>query len=416
MSGYSELIKNFEKIRAYMREFYVYGFKSRTEYDRKSPRSYDNERRRLESWLGDYMGFSRTPEGKTVFLSIDSRSSRCNPLYKAWKSKSFTDGDITLHFILFDILYEESVCFTLAELMEKIDGEYLSHFENPMFFDESTLRKKLKEYVSEGILLAEKRGRQTCYRRASSPALPADGEGLHFFSEVAPCGVIGSFLLDKGDEMPIACTFKHHYITHTVDSDILAKLFDAMGKKSSVILSNRARRASRDFDAEAVPLKIFISAQSGRQHLVAYQIRQRQLVSYRLDYLTDVKPGSPFAEFDDYRHWLTQVQRHLWGVSVKKFGEQMDTVEFTVFVGEDEEYIVQRLMREKRCGTVERVDHHHYLFSATVSDGGELIPWIRTFLCRITDFSCSDKVVEARFWSDVDRMNRMYGLKGGEDE
>ena len=30
--AYSELIKNFEKVRAYMREFYVYGFKSRTEY------------------------------------------------------------------------------------------------------------------------------------------------------------------------------------------------------------------------------------------------------------------------------------------------------------------------------------------------------------------------------------------------
>ena len=28
MSSYSELIKNFEKIRAYMRDFYVYGFRA----------------------------------------------------------------------------------------------------------------------------------------------------------------------------------------------------------------------------------------------------------------------------------------------------------------------------------------------------------------------------------------------------
>lgn len=53
--AYSELIKNFEKIRSYMREFYVFGFKSRSGYDRKSARSYDDERRRVESWLGDYM-------------------------------------------------------------------------------------------------------------------------------------------------------------------------------------------------------------------------------------------------------------------------------------------------------------------------------------------------------------------------
>ena len=64
MSSYSELIKNFEKIRAYMRDFYVYGFKSRAEYNGKSSRSYDDERRRIESWLGDYMGLVRTPEGK----------------------------------------------------------------------------------------------------------------------------------------------------------------------------------------------------------------------------------------------------------------------------------------------------------------------------------------------------------------
>ena len=103
MSSYSELIKNFEKIRAYMREFYVYGFKSRDDYQKKSARSYDDERRRLESWLGDHMSFVRTPEGKNVFISIDSRTIRHNPLYNAWKAKSFTDGDITLHFILFDI-------------------------------------------------------------------------------------------------------------------------------------------------------------------------------------------------------------------------------------------------------------------------------------------------------------------------
>ena len=67
--AYNELIKNFEKVRAYMREFYVYGFKSRNEYDGKSARSYDDERRRIESWLGEYMHFTQTAEGKNVFLS-----------------------------------------------------------------------------------------------------------------------------------------------------------------------------------------------------------------------------------------------------------------------------------------------------------------------------------------------------------
>ena len=96
MMAYSELIKNFERIRDYMREFYVYGFKSREEYDSKSTRSYDNERRRIESWLGDYMSFHQDSSGKNVFLSVDSRRIPHNPLHKAFKAKSFTDKDITL--------------------------------------------------------------------------------------------------------------------------------------------------------------------------------------------------------------------------------------------------------------------------------------------------------------------------------
>ena len=68
MSSYSELIKNFEKIRSYMRDFHVYGFKSRDDYQIKSARSYDDERRRIESWLGDHMSFVRT-SGEKTYLS-----------------------------------------------------------------------------------------------------------------------------------------------------------------------------------------------------------------------------------------------------------------------------------------------------------------------------------------------------------
>ena len=44
--AYSELIKNFERIRDYMREFYVYGFKSRDEFTKKSARCCFSKRMR----------------------------------------------------------------------------------------------------------------------------------------------------------------------------------------------------------------------------------------------------------------------------------------------------------------------------------------------------------------------------------
>ena len=414
MSSYSELIKNFEKIRAYMRDFYVYGFKSRDDYQKKSARSYDDERRRLESWLGDHMSFVRTPEGKNVFISIDSRTIRHNPLYNAWKAKSFTDGDITLHFILFDILHDPDVKRTIAELLQEIDTKYLAGFETPMMFDESTIRKKLKEYCEAGILAAEKEGRKVYYHRMDSTDLSNLNDVLHYFSEVAPCGVIGSFILDKEDSDTDAFTFKHHYITGAIDSGVLAALFAAMREKRAVTITNMSRKKDMPRRIRIIPLRVLISVQNGRQHLFAYLPEYNFFTSYRIDYLSNVKLEDPTPRFDELRAELDRMQSKMWGVSVKrnKWGnDHLEHVEFTIKIEDNEEYIVRRLEREKRIGTVEKLDEHTYRFSADVYDTSEMIPWIRTFICRIDKMNFSNRTIENQFKKDLEAMYRMYGIR-----
>ncbi len=413
MSSYSELIKNFEKIRAYMRDFYVYGFKSRDDYQSKSARSYDDERRRIESWLGDHMSFVRTPEGKNVFISIDSRTIRHNPLYNAWKAKSFTDGDITLHFIIFDILHHPSVKKTIAEILGEIDQTYLSGFESPQMYDESTVRKKLKEYCEAGIIATQKQGRKVYYHRTESTDITDLGDVLHYFSEAAPCGVIGSFILDKEDSDTEAFTFKHHYITSAIDSGVLAALFTAMQQKRAVTLSNMSRNTDMPRRNRVVPLRIFISVQTGRQHLLAYLPAYNIFHSYRIDYLSGVKLEDPTPRFDELRAELDRMQGKMWGVSTKrnKWGkEQIEHVEFTIRINDGEDYIVRRLEREKRVGKVEKLDEHTYRFSADVYDSGEMTPWIRTFICRIEKMNFSNRSVENRFKQDLEAMYRMYGI------
>ena len=413
--AYSELVKNFNRIRDYMREFFVYGFKSRDEFTRKSARSYDDERRRVESWLGDYMRFRQTPEGKNVFLSIDSRVSRRNPLYKAWKTKSFTDGDITLHFILFDILSSPELSLTLGEIMEELDG-YLRGFREARVFDESTVRKKLKEYVSLGLVLTEKRGKAVAYRRAGD-CPPPDPDVLDFFSEAAPCGVIGSYLLDRTEPSSGHFAFKHHYITGAMDSEVVCALFTAMGEKRSVTLETLNRWKDRVSESHVIPLRLYVSVQNGRQHLMAYVPRFRRVTSFRTDNILSVTAEDVCPDFDERRLLLDRMAPHIWGVSTQGgSGQRLEHVEFIVSYSSGEQHIHQRLEREKRCGTVERLDEHHSRFSADVFDAHELVPWMRTFICRITDYSFSDKELETRFGQDLEEMYRLYGLEGGEEE
>lgn len=411
--AYSELIKNFNRIRDYMREFYVYGFKSRDEYTQKSARSYDDERRRLESWLGDYMQFRQTPDGKNVFISVDSRTSSHNPLYKAWKAKSFTDGDITLHFIIFDILCDPGVSMTLGEVMERID-DYLSGFRMPRTYDESTVRKKLKEYAKEGIIETEKKGRRLMYRRARTDC-ELDRDMLDFFSETSPCGVIGSFLLDKLDEREDYLSFKHHYITSAMDSEILCDLFAALSERRRVNLENMNRHTGRVTDNPAVPLRIMVSVQSGRQYLMAYSIPFGGISSFRIDNLISVKMDRVEEHFEEMRAELDRMLPHMWGVSTQnRSGQPMEHVEFTIRYRDDETHIPLRLEREKRIGTVEHLDGNTSRFTADVYDASEMVPWIRTFICRIVSIHISDRELEEQFRDDIRAMYELYGLEGGE--
>lgn len=411
--AYSELVKNFNRIRDYMREFYVYGFKSRDKYTRKSARSYDDERRRIESWLGDYMQFRQTSEGKNVFISIDSRISGHNPLYKAWKTKSFTDGDITLHFVIFDILSTPEISLSIGQITDKID-EYLSLFSEPKMFDESTVRKKLKEYVSEGLLVTEKKGKTLYYRREENSFLP-DADVLDYFSEVLPCGVIGSFVLDKVEQHEQHFAFKHHYITGAMDSEVLYSLFIAIREKRSITLETINRYKDRISENHVIPLKVMISVQSGRQYLMAYTPRFKRITSFRTDNIVSVKLDDISNRYDELQEKFEGMLPHMWGVSTQsRSGNRMEHVEFTVRYADDEQHIRNRLEREKRCGVVEHIDNNTSRFSADVFDASEMIPWIRTFICRITDIHFSNEELEKQFKDDIKEMYVLYGLGGDE--
>lgn len=399
--AYNELLKNFNGARGYMQDFYVYGFKSRDEFNKKSLRLYDDEKRRIESWLGEYMGFRYTKEGKNIFLSIDSRAIKENPLYKALKAKSFTDADITLHFIILDILHDSKETYTLNEIVEKID-EYLLSFENPKIYDKSTIRKKLNEYVKEGLIKTEKVGRSYKYSRADDEA-DFNMDSVKFFSEVAPCGVLGSYILDKNEEENKEFTFKHHYITSAMDSEILCKIQIAILEKRKIALY--------DIGIEVVPLKICVSLRSGRQYLMAFNIGEKRLMSYRLDNIEEAKLLEILDNYEQYSNILEKHKDKIWGVSLgSSKTRSLEKVTFTITYEDDEQHIYNRLLREKRCGMVERLSKNSSRFTAEVFDSGELVPWIRTFICRITEIEFSNKELEKQFKRDMEGMYKIYDI------
>ena len=412
--AYSELIKSFERVRDYMRQFYVYGFKSREEYDAKSARSYDNERRRIESWLGDYMAFRHDSTGKNVFISVDSRAIPGNPLYNAFKAKSFTDGDITFHFYIMDLLADGAE-LSIREIVDAITDKYLSSFETALAVDESTVRKKLKEYESLGLLASRKRGRELVYRRTDDADIDIDRwrDAIAFFSEEDPLGVIGSFLLDKFSESPKYLGFKHHYILHALDSEVLCSLLQAMDEKRCVELAIRSLRNNGSEKKHTVfPVKIYISTQSGRQYLLCYHYCFRKPMFFRIDSIHSATAGAVESRPEKYSGWYDKFKDNLWGVS-SGMGHSVEHIEMTIHIADNEGYIRERLEREKRCGHVDSPNANTCIFTADVYDATEMLPWIRTFIGRIEKLECSNPYVTETFYADLDAMTAMYG---GDDD
>lgn len=413
-----------------MRDFYIYGFKVRDEYTRKSARSYDNERRRLASWLNDFMRFRETKDGKQVYIAINSRNTTHNPLFNAWKARSFTDNNLTLHFLILDILHEPNVVLTLNEILEKINDQ-LAKFDELTVFDKSTVRKKLNAYVKLGLLEKTKESRIVYYNRSKDEqTFPQDM--LHFFAETTPCGVIGSFINDRqaNENAPSLFSFKHHFITGTLDCEILNLILNAIQNEQSIAIEVFPHRKKRLTKTTIVPLKIMRSATNGREYVLGFNYKYSTISPYRLDSILNVKALDFCEDYALLSSKLDDIQKNMFGInpsknpiSLKDYVDldnapkpNLSHVEFTITYNCNESFIPKRLEREKRCGTVEYLNESSCKFSADVHDAHELLPWIRTFIGRITSINFSDKTLEKLFLNDLQKLYSLYNIDAATNE
>lgn len=402
MSEFWELIKNFERIRDFMREFYVYGFKVRSEYTKKSPRTYDNERRRIESYLGSYIKSDYSSKGKQVFISVDSREVPVNPLYAAWKSKSFTDNDLMLHFFLLDLLRADQN-MTANEIADEISMQYGN------FFEAQTVRLKLREYEAEGILESRKEGRAVCYGWKKKLAFEEKPEvflpAVQYFQGAAPFGFIGSTILDRERAENVFFRFRHHYIVHTLEDGILYQILRAMREKRRIRLKNRGG------NMEGVPLKIFVGTQTGRRYVCVYKEAERRFANLRLDFITEAEPAEEYDGYEERREELERNLPRCWGVSFNGTvsNVRIEEIYVKLWIEEKREsFVLERLKREGRGGEVIRISENVFLYSGVFFDTNEMLPWIKTFTGRILDIQGSNLFVVSKLEYDLDKMYQMY--------
>ena len=404
MSEYSELIKNFSRIRDYMREFFVFGFKTRNDFNQKSKRTYDNERRRIENYLGDLTKWEYGDGGKKVFISVDSSKIPVNPFYKAYKSKSFTDNDVILHFLILDILTSND-SLTLDEITDLINDRV------ELLFEPQTVRNKLKEYTEYGIINAtkEKKAHYYSLNKCYFEDFDIPKDALLYFSEVAPFGVIGSYINDRIDNTNAKFQFKHNFIVNTLEDNILLDIINAIKDKKRVVIENYSRRDDVSNNFNILPLMIYVSVQTGRRYLIAQGKGKYRFSVYRLDYIKSIKILEPDENFDQLKQTLESCFETSFSTALIREGKP-EHFEMTLFINEQtEDFIIKRLEREGRGGIVEKLGRNLYKYTNDVFDTNELTTWIKTFIGRVVELSGDNKKVINLFYDDVRKMAEMYG-------
>ena len=428
MAEFQELIKNFDRIRDYMRQFYVYGFKVRNDFSEKSARTYDNERRRIESWLSRYTKSDYTSKGKHVYINVDSKTIPQNPLYAAWKSKSFTDNDLMLHFFILDLLWDCPEGMSSNAVTDLISHNY------GVVFDTQTVRLKLKEYETLGILVSHKDGKTLSY--ALAPLMPMETEpqcvnsgymepdgteegeqnlwqclmtAVKYFQEAAPFGCIGSTILDRQDECNDLFQFKHHFIVHTLEDGILADILTAVREKRMIRFENKSSRSGQVSPLSGVPLKIFVSTQTGRRYLCLYLPERRRFSNSRLDSITRVTLLEPCAFYEEVLRDLEKNKEKCWGVSFGSGTSRMEEVCIKLYIDEEKEpYILNRLYREGRGGEIMKIRENQFLYTGTFFDTNEMLSWVKTFTGRIMDIQGTNIFSIAKVTRDWEKMYEMY--------
>ena len=432
MSEFQELIKNFGKSRDYVRDFFVYGFKSRQDFtsDKKSARTYDDERRRITSWLGKYVEEETAEAGRTrvknISLMMDSNLLDENPLFAVWKTKSFTDNDITLHFALFDILSDRDERLSANEIADILSSDYA------LAVDTQMVRRKLNEYVKEGLIITEKQGKNVLYGRGLTyeelPDEDTESEGLKeavsLMQLEIPFGYVGSTVLETAGEVNETFRVKHSFPVFTLEDEILYQLLSAMKESRNVEVEIQNNRNENVQLLTGLPLKILVSIRTGRRYVaMRQQLKSKddkdnrfRFVCLRLDQIKKVTEGCE-TECGDIHDALERNLDYVWGVS---FSGSKTKVKLTLSVDEKyEEFILRRLEREGKGGSVTRLDDNVFVYEKIVFDPVEMFPWLRTFIGRIIDIrfinldndmneTSENGRMRNNFLKDIKNMEQMY--------
>ena len=416
-------ISEVNMLRDFVREIYVESFHSPNEHisiHSPSGRSEGEAKSRLHAFFEENF-ITKNSENEDV-LKFNSRIVTPNPLFAIWKMCHFKSEYLTRDFALFDLLVSKEYEEGLSDYDLKCDdsGKNKLDFYTGKPISHKQLRPYIEQLRTNGILgvkesfsedgsllkriykLADTRKIQNLIK--DNPEILA---AIQFASETFPCGVIGSYILDSIDSetFPPIFNFKHHFIYNTLDSEAMYTIFSAINEKRFITIKRKENII------RVTPIQVRYSARDGRSYLVYYTNypKYRGFNVENFENIFSVKKTEKCTYFDSLIKKYDSIKNNLWGKSIQIDKNKTEHVDFSIQYTEDEFYILERLKREAFSGRIKSdINTNNATFSFEIFDSKELIPWIRSYFGRITQFNFENETLQQQLTDEIKKMYAMY--------
>lgn len=370
MSKYQELVKSFDNIRKISQDFFIYGYNGRGDFPFVSDRMYDNELRRIKSYLKNFVKTTQTKEKKTIAISSNTVHESINPLFPLFYGKSFTNKDCFLHFTIIDILanYEKK---SLNEIYDELLDEY-----DCADMDIMTVRNKLHEYVDIGLINLSKDGKKNVYSLQSPIVLNDDIiNAIVFFQNIIPCGYILTPIVNNKKSNFL---YRQVFFANVLDDEYVLVLLKAIEEKKSIAIRQRGKK--HEFVKKGVPCGIYHNMITGRRYVKLLHKETFSMV--RIDKIEEID----YLKYD---------------LTINSMQEELNKIIVTINVEDSEQFIIERIYREIDKDNIETIDDNTYNLIFKTHNLYDLIPYIRTYFGRIIKIECSDKLIEKKLRSDL---------------
>ena len=409
MSKYTELKKNFLGIRDLLRQFIIYGDMSRSKLpNNASVRSFDDDLRRIKSWLKDIVVFKSVNGEKRYSVLVDPSDVESNPFFETYKYKSFTEKDINLHFLLLDILKNKKL--TVNEISEEI-----CRLSGNADYETNTIRNKLNEYIDIGLIKLHKQNKNYYYKLEKTginDLLKHNKnlfEAVKFFGSIAPIPTVSGYILDKIDSAENSgISFRHQFLANCLDDIIIIDLVKAMQSDSFVEITNDSPNTHKITKNKLFPFKILVSLNTCRSYIMGYSTRFENFSFFRIDYIKEVKILEKAEKASEFKKLINESLPYCYMLNMD-LKHKIENFEMTLKIDENtEKHILRKLNQEKRGGTVTKIAPNTFLYKRQLYNTQEIMPWVKSFIGNIISIKGDNQKDIDCFYEDIEKMDNIY--------